>query len=304
MIQSAIRVIKFALQNFFRNFWLSLATLTIIVITLILVNVIISINQIKISALNAIEQQIDISLDFKQNVQEAEVLKIRDDLSSDSRISSIQVVTPDQNLDHFKKRYPEIGDKVIPILDKNPLGYSLVIKSNNLNDYEPLLTQLDSRTDLKDKFTNTYFNDYRLFTSRASAISDRINNSAIALASIFFIIALIIVFNTIRVSIYTHRDEVGIMRLVGATNWFIRTPFIIESVMYSLMAIVILIAIVFGALHLLQPVLDRFFSEFASVNLIGYYQKNFLMVFGSQFLIIAFINGVSTAIALRRYLKI
>ena len=304
MIQTFFRIIKFALQNFFRNFWLSLATLTIIIITVLLVNIIVAINQIKIATLTAVQEQVDISLDFNQAVTEADVMKVRKDLQADPRIQEVTLVTPDENLEHFKTRYPDIGDKILPVLERNPLGYSLTIRAKNLDDYDQLLKDLDEKKAFADLFKKTYFNDYRLLTSKASAISDKINVGAIGLAGIFFVIALIIVFNTIRVSIYTHRDEIAIMRLVGATNWFIRTPFLIESILYSLIACAIVIGVVMISSRLLQPTLDHFFIDFTKIDLVQYFSQNGVNIFGTELIVTATINMLSSAVALRRYLRI
>jgi len=304
MIQSILRVIKFAFQNFFRNFWLSLATLTVIIITLLLINTIIVIDQIKIAMLEAVEHQIDISLDFKPSIAEAEVLQTRDEIRSDIRINDVLIVTPEENLDKFTQRYPEIGEVIIPALDKNPLGYTLKIRANDLDDYSDILSGLEANAEYTSKLDNADLHDYRLFTSQANIISEKVNLGAVALASIFLIIALIIVFNTIRISIYTHREEIAIMRLVGASNWFIRAPFLIESVLYSVVSVLILVGIIFGILQFLQPIINNFLVDFTSIDLIAYYTTNAVALFGYQILIVAIINITSSFIALRRYLRI
>jgi cell division protein FtsX len=87
MIHTFFRIIKYAIQNFFRNFWLSIATLLVVVILLFFVNVIIAMNQVKTSLLRAVDQKIDISLFFKQEIPEADVLKIKDELNANPAVS-------------------------------------------------------------------------------------------------------------------------------------------------------------------------------------------------------------------------
>lgn len=300
---SFIRVWKFALQNFVRNFWLSTATLLVIMITLMLINVIVSLNELKFSVLTSIQNQIDISLDFKPGMGEAEILRIKGDLERDQRVRDVAVVTPDENLQRFTARYPQIGERVIPVLDGNPLGYTLQLHSKDLEDYDDLLTKIQGQEFVK-QLDRSNFNDYRLFTSKTAAIAERINMAAIFLASVFLVIAIIIIFNTIRVSIYTHRDEIAIMKLVGAGHWFIRLPFMIEALLYSLVATVLLGLVVMGLLQVLQPSLSRYFTSIVEVDLLKYYSANWPMIFGLQLVGVSVLNIGSSLIALRKYLRL
>lgn len=303
MIRSIIRVFGFAVQNFFRNGWLSLATLTVIIITLLLVNVIVSMEYVKSSLMYAIQERIDISIDFKQQIPEASVLTVKQDLEKDSRVRSIIIVTPEENLERFKMRHSEIGEKVLPLLEKNPLGYTLKIQANQLEDYDGLLTAIESNQEHEGQLEAARLNDLRLFTARAATISEKINFAAMILAGIFFVIALIIVFNTIRVGIYAHREEISIMRLVGASSWFVKMPFLIESVMFAAIATGVVLLTYPVLLNFLQPSLDAFMADLAPINIYSYYASNGVLIFALEFAIVALFNFTSTQIALRRYLR-
>lgn len=304
MIHIFLRVCKYAIQNFFRNFWLSMATLVVIVILLFFINIVIAMNQVKSSLLMAVDQKIDISLFFKQGVPEAEVLTIEDELNARESVSRVELITPDAGLEQLKARYPNVAEKILPALDSNPLGYTLKIRAKRLEDYQALLSELESNTEYMAKLDTINLFDSKAFTSQASELSRKVNFAALILAGIFFFVALLIMFNSIRVSIYTHREEISIMKLVGATNWFIRTPFIIESVLYSLISVLSTIGILYFGLGFLQPYLDRFFGDLLKVDLIGYYSDQFLIIFGMQFIVITFLAVASTTIALRRYLRV
>jgi cell division transport system permease protein len=197
-----------------------------------------------------------------------------------------------------------MGEKILPALDSNPLGYTLKVSAKELGQYQVLLDSLEKNDDYVSKLDNPpALFDSKQFTATASKLSDQVNTVAIILAILFFLVALLIMFNSIRVSIYTHREEISIMKLVGATNRFIRMPFIIESVLYSVISVLITIGILYFVLGLLQPYLDRFFADLFHVDLIGYYTSQALPIFGSQLLGITFLAVVSTTLALRRYLR-
>ncbi len=301
---SFFRIIKYAVQNFFRNFWLSVATLLVIIILLFFVNVIIAMNQVKTSLLGAVGQKIDIALYFKQEVPEADVLRIEDELNANQAVSKVEVISPQAGLEKLKSEFPDIGEKILPALDSNPLGYTLKVSAKQLDQYQPLLDSISKNDDYSSKLDNPpALFDSKQFTLAASKLSDQVNTVAIILATIFFLVALSIMFNSIRVSIYTHREEISIMKLVGATNRFIRMPFVIESVMYSCISILITIGVLYFLLGFLQPYLDRFLGDVVHVDLIGYYSSQFIPIFGLQFIVITLLAVLSTTIALRRYLR-
>jgi cell division transport system permease protein len=276
----------------------------VVVILLFFVNVVVVMNQIKTSLLSAVDQKIDIPLFFKQEVPEAEVLKIEDELNANPVVSKVVLITPDAGLEQLKNRHPELGEKILPALGSNPLGYTLKISAKELDQYPALLDSFDKNERLLSKLDSppTLF-DSKKITATASKISDQVNTVAIILVIIFFMVALLIMFNSIRVSIYTHREEIGIMKLVGATNRFIRMPFVIESIMYSLISVLITIGILYFIIGLMQPFLNRFFGDLFHIDLIGYYNSQFIPLFGLQLIGITFLAVVSTTLALRRYLR-
>jgi len=303
MILSIVRVFTYATQNFFRNFWLTVATLIVMVILLFLINITVSIDQIKTALLTEVDQRIDISLFFKQNVPQAEVLAIKDELEKNKIVAKVVVISPDEGLATVQQRYPKIAEKILPTLNTNPLGYTVRIKAAAIENYTTLLADIEKNESIAEKLDSANFVDTRVFAAQAASLSEKINIATLVLAIIFVLIASVIIFNTIRVSVYTHRDEISIMKLVGATDWFVRTPFLIESVFYSLLSMGIMIGLLFFLLNLVQPYLTRFFADFISVNLVEYYRSNFWTIFGLEALLIVALSSISTIFALRRYLK-
>ena len=146
------------------------------------------------------------------------------------------------------------------------------------------------------------YEDYRQYTATISAVAERIQLAGAAAAAVFAAIALLIVFNAIRVTIYTQREEIAIMRLVGASNWFIRTPFLIEGLFYAVVGCAIAYAVTVPALGLLQPRVAEFF-EGVPVDLVGYFRGLTLPVLGAEVALIGALNVASSFFAIRRYLR-
>ena len=126
---------------------------------------------------------------------------------------------------------------------------------------------------------------------------------SIIISFIFIAITILVVFNAIRIAIYTHKREIRIMKLVGASNWFIRMPFLAEAILYALIGIIGVLIIFYPFLQLLQPYLSTFFS-INELNLIGYFINNFFLIFGLQFLGASLINIIASLLAVGKYIKV
>jgi len=306
MIRTIVRVTKYAFQNFFRNFWLTVATLIVILIFLTLVNVVISINYMKSVALEAFSERIDISLDFKQTITEYEILALQDALKKNEAVKSIEMITPDENLFSFQSRYPELSEKILPVLDTNPLGYSLIIRAREIEDYAGILDSIESDSSITDLlYAAPQLLDTRAITVTLAAVIEKINQVASGFAVIFFFIAIVIIFNSIRVSIYTQREEINIMRLVGATNTFVRLPFMIEAALYSIVALALMTILAVIALPLVDAFMnEKIFAGFTTLDVSNFYSTHYIEIFGTQFLGLIFLTAASTIYALRRYLRV
>lgn len=303
---SLIRIFKFALQGFFRNFWLSLVTITMMVMAVLSITILLAMDYVKEATVMGVENKIDILVELKMGISKEEVQNFVIDLERLQEIKDIRVISPEENKELFKK-YNNNADvsKVLDLYEEeeNPFSYFLAIQAYDLNQYPTILEFIN-----QDKYSNfvetSDLDTHEEFIAKINSISDFVNKYSWYLAAIFLLISIIVIFNTIRISIYTRRDEVVIMKLVGATNWFIRMPFILEGVFYALVAVLLVIAMIYPVINFIQPSLNSYFQDANSINLNLYFKENFVKIFVYQFLFLAFVNVVSTAIAIRRYLKV
>ncbi len=302
-MQGLFRVIKFSFQDIVRNGWLSVATVTILLLALLSINVLLTVQTISDSAIEAVKQKIDISLYMDPAASEEEISALRAQIASLPEVSSITYVSKEKALASFREKYsnnPEIL-QALKELGRNPLSPSLAIMPADTARSPMLIAQLQQID--SDIIESRDFADNSVILEKINYVTERINEVGWFLIAIFMFTSLLVAYNTIRVAIYTHRREIEIMRLVGASNYFIYMPYFISAFVYSLISVLIAICVFFPFLTVLQPYLEVFFSDYG-VNLIAFFTENFWAVFGLQFLLIFVINGVASWLAARRYSKV
>lgn len=303
MFISFFRAIKFSVQDVVRNIWLSLVTIIILVLTLFTVNMLLVVKVVGQTAVDAIKEKIDVNLFLKTDAPEDQIEALKIKISSLSEVKSVEYISKDAAMEEFRKRHednPEILE-ALKELGKNPLTPTLVIKPTNMDVFDSLINQLNIIED--DIIESRNFANYKTMLEKINAITEKVSNAALGLSSIFIFITLLVIYNSVRVAIYTHKKEITIMRLVGASNWFIQLPYIFSSIIYTFFGVGVVMLLFWPFLNLLQPYLETFFVSY-NVNLVQYFYGNILTIFGIQFLVAAAINILASLIAVRRYSKI
>ncbi len=305
MLISFYRVIKFAFQDFWRNKWLSLVSIIILVLTFMTVSFLFIFNITAAKAINLIQEKINVSVYFKQDAPQSEITQSQFRLLSLESVKNIKYIPPEQALENFKVRHFD-NKKLMDILnelDTNPLGASLIVAAKNIEGYSEVINVLNSG-EFKNIIQNTQtdFNDYRRIIDRISAITDKVKKAGAGASIVFALIALLIVFYTIKIAIYTHKDEIAIMKLVGAGNLFIKAPFLIESIIYAVIAGILSVLILYPVLKFINPHIQFFAGS--DFNILNYYKDNILVIMGWQLLGAILLNLISSSIALGKYLKV
>ena len=302
-VLSFLRILKFSFQDIGRNIWLSIVTITIVVLALFSVNLLLTVNVVTGSAIESIKEKVDVNLYIKSTAKEGEIMALKAQISDYKEVKEISYISKADALESFRVKHesdPEVLD-ALRELGKNPLSPVLVIKANNIDEYDALINNLNKIDN--EIIESRNFENHKAILAKINNISKKINDVGIFVSLVFILLTILVVFNAIKVAIYTHRKEIGIMKLVGASNWFVRSPFLISGVIYALIGVAITIAIYYPFLTILQPYLETFFVEY-SINIVSYFNQNFLMIFGYQFLAAAVINIIASFTALGRYSKV
>src|SRR3989344_5181708 len=225
------RVLKYGLQNFWRNGWLSTATVAVMVIALLMFLGLRIFDAIMVQALASVRDKIDISVYFKTNTPEDEILKIQRSLQSLPEVKQVEYISRDKALDLFKEKHqddPTVSQALTEI-GENPLSASLNIKADDPEQYGVIASYLEA-----DAF-KPYFEkppvsaQNQVVIERLVRIVNAVETSGFALTALLALVAGLVTFNTIRLAIYSNREEIGIMRLVGASNALIRGPYLVDG---------------------------------------------------------------------------
>ncbi len=302
-MQSLFRIIKFSFQDIARNVWLTIVTITILLLALLSINTLEIVRVISDNAVGAVKEKINISLYLKAEAPEEEILALRESLLSSERVKSVSYISRQKALENFREKYKNNQEvlNALKELGRNPLSPSLTILPQNFEESGLLINEL--RVLDNAIIESRDFSDNAVILEKISNITKRINEIGLFIIAIFIITSLLVVYNAIRVAIYTHRQEIEIMRLVGASNFFIYMPYIVSAFVYTLISILIVISVFYPFLSLLQPYLEVFFTGY-NVNILSYFVDNFWSIFGMQFGIVLFINVVATLFAVRKYSKV
>ncbi len=295
------RTFKEAWQNFVRNGWLSVATISILTISLYLISLTFMIGITANLLLKSVQEKINISVYFNPGVPEEEILNIESQLRNYSEIKSVEYVSKDQALQEFL----EIGNndpsikQALDEVGENPLLASLVIKANKAEQYD-LIDQAIEKSDFRESISRINYEKNKTIIERLNKIIGFSRNIGLILGLIFILIAVLITFNAIRITIYSHKQEFEIERLVGASNLYIRMPFIFEGILYGFSASIA------GAILILitAEVLSSFTQKtIAQNNLMSIYLHNFWYIFLILLFMGVALGMLSSFIAIRRYLK-
>ena len=300
---SLFRIIKTGITNFGRNLWLSAAATMVMTITLVIFATLFLLFMLTNYSIKTIENTVDVSVYFKTGLAEERIKTIQEDLSKDPKIKEIDYVSAQQAFEDFKKNHENdpLIVQSINELTENPLPATLHIKTHELSDYPLIAEQLQSET-YRDFVEKVNFEDNRLVIERLEKILKFIITFGLGLIIVFSVIAVLVIYNTITLTIYNRKEEIEIMRLVGATNWYIQGPFLVESLVYSILSSAL-------TTILFIPIFTKILPKVVTyVNpQVSFYSNN---LFNLGFLILAllglaiFLSVLSTILAIRKYLKI
>ncbi len=295
------RIIKYGWIAFLRNGWLSVSTISIMILALIVFEGLVLFKFISQGAIQSIQEKIDISVYFKSNVSEDSILSIKRSIEGLEEVKNVEYVSREDALADFKNRHG--GDATITQtldeLEENPLLASLNVKAKNPTQYEVIAGYLEKQSfqDLVEKVT---FAQNQLVINRLNNLISILKNGGLVLTLFLAFLAIMVTFNTIRLAIFSASEQINIMRLVGASDSFIRGPYIIEGILYGFIAAVISFLVLIPLINFVSPYIANFIPE---ANLKEYFSFNFMKVLLYQIFFGVGLGIISSVIAIRRYLR-
>lgn len=296
------RIIKNGFSTFVRNGVLSFASTTIMVLTLISLSTFFIINIALNTGISSIQEKIDLSAYLKDDAPEAEVLNLQTELASFSEVQTVKYVSKDEALSRYKEQNKN-NPKLLESLEglENPLPASIEVKVSDPQYIEKVAETFDKEP-YKNLVTKVSYKENKVVIDRLVNATKFIQRIGILATSAFGIVSLIIIFNTIRIAVFSQKNDIEIMKLVGATNWFIRGPFVLEGALYGIIGTIISMIGLAAILYYATPAIGNYFGESGS-GVTNYLYDNVWLIFGIQLVIGVLIGVVSSVLALNRYLK-
>lgn len=304
------RIARYGFVGFVRNGFVSLsAILMMSIMSFMLVNIMIS-NAAMTATLQDLTNKVDVTVYFRTNATEDQIQQIQKSLQALPEVASASYVSREQALNDFRERHQndQLTIQALDELGGNPLGASLEIRAKQTSQYESITKYLQAQQDSEAGASIDKVNFYQNKTAidRLTKIIDTSEKNGIAKTVFLAVSALLIILNTIRLAIYTARDEIGVMNLVGAGRWYVRGPFMVAGVLYGVVSSVVVLILLYPIL-LYYPVLIGLDPTtellFGSFNSFGYYTAHFLLFFGVLMGTGIALGALSSYLAVRRYLR-
>lgn len=300
------RIFKTGLLNFIRNAWLGMAAIAVMVITLTIILFSVIANATFANTVQSITDRIDISVYLKDSVDVKTRDKLVSQLQALENVKSVTYVSKDEALETYRQQNIDNPDLLQAINQTdNPLPSSLQIKPRDPNKIESIRTFLEKK-DVKalQSDETSYSGDRKAAIDKITSATSFFRKAGVVGVAVFAVISMLIIFNTIQMAIFNRRDELTIMRLLGASTNFIRGPFIVESMLYGVVSGVLSLVII----HTIFSITARAF-EASSLGLLDinysnkYFASHYWLFLASQLGIGMLIGAISSLIATRRYLK-
>jgi cell division transport system permease protein len=297
------RIFRSAINGFKRNGWLSLVAVFIMSQALLIISIFASINLVIGASIQTINDRIDVAVFFGETVKEEQALALKDKVSTWEGVNEVIYVSSQEALDKFlndNRNRSAIRD-VIPA-EENFLPASLEVKVADPYIIEQVINRILASEDAT-LISETSLQDNQQLIKRLRDVGSFIQRTSLILAGVFVLIALLIIFNTIRITIFTRKDEIEIMKLVGATDWYIRWPFIVEGMFYGLIATVLTLVLLWiGYMVFVRPMVESFIVSSAGTAV---FSVGFLIFLAVMQLVIALgVGGVSSYLATKKHLNV
>jgi cell division transport system permease protein len=301
-----LRIMHAGTVNFIRNAPLALAAIAVMVVTLTIVLFSVIANATFTNTIQGITNKIDISVFLKDTVTKPQLTDLEKQLKALPNVKSVEYLSKDQVLKDYSRQNAGNQGLLQAVSEaSNPLPATIHIKPYDLNKINDIKTFLDKPgPQALQSDVASYSGDRKAAIDKISHATNVLREVGIVAVGIFAIISALIIFNTIQMAIFNRRDEITIERLLGASTWFIRGPFVVESIIYGVLSAVISLLIMnslfLAASSALQAsslgLLDISYSS-------SYFSAHYWLLLTAQLAVGILIGAASSVIATSRYLK-
>lgn len=290
-------------RNFVRSGLVSFATVLIMTVTLTIIGTLIFLSAILSNTLTTIQDKVDVNVYFTTTADEAGILSTKAQLEKLPEVRLVTYTSREAALAQFKEKHADdsLTLQALNQLGDNPLGASLAIKAQDPSEYESIVIFLNKSQENTTNIDRINYYQNKTIIDRLTAAIRITEQAGLFVVILFALASIIIAFATVRLAIYSARDEIAVMRLVGASNMYIRGPFIIAGMISGIIAALIALLLFYPVAYYAGHSLSAWLGGF---NVFMYYVSHFAMIFGILVGSGIFLGGIASYVAVRRYLHI
>jgi cell division transport system permease protein len=300
------RVITTGGVNFMRNAWLAIAAMAVMVVTLTIVLFSIITNATFNNTINQITDKIDISVYLKDSITESQKDHLLSDLRGLPNVERVKYLSKAQALQNYKQQNADNPQLLAAVSEAdNPLPATIQVKPRDLNKIQDIKDFLAKPNAAKLQSDQpSYSGDRKQAIDKITHATNIMREAGIGAVLVFSFISMLIIFNTIQMAIFNRRDELTIMRLLGASTWYIRGPFVVETIIYGIFSALISVAIIDALFVAASSALQASSLGLLDISYASsYFHAHLLALLAMQLGVGILIGAVSSTIATRRYLK-
>lgn len=300
------RIIRSGFVGFWRNAFVSIAAIFVMTVALFVVGSTMMVDKLLSVSLDNIQDKVDINVYFVVDAQQTDIDALKVSLETLPDVEEVLYTSREEALAQFSERHKsdETIMQGLEELGDNPLGASLSIRAKETSQYEGIAQFLNDQQALETPqnpvIDQVNFVKNKEAIDKLTGIIHAVERSTFITMLVLVAASILITFNTIRLAIYTTREEISVMRLVGASNMFIRGPFMLQGVMYGVAAGVMSLLILYPLVLWLGPQTETFFQ----FNLFSYFVSDFARIFGTLVGAGVALGTVSSLLAVARYLDV
>lgn len=291
--------------NVFRNSFVSLASIFVMTMTLVIVGSLMFVNALVSDFVAYIKDKVDVNVYFVTAVSEPSILQLKTELERIPEVKFVTYTSREDAIADFRARH-EDDQRMLQGLDElgdNPFGASLSVKAKEPSEYEGIAKFLESRTtDAEGKpfIDSVNYAQNKLVIEQLENLTAYISRFGLATILVFAIASILITFNTIRLAIYTAREEIAVMRLVGASNMYIRGPFVVEGTLYGMVSGIVALIVFFPLAWIVRGSATSLFGS----DIFAYYLSHFFLFLVVLVGVGAILGAISSFLAVRKYLSV
>ncbi len=304
MLTNFKRVFHFALQDFSRNKGMTLAAIFVLTLTILLVTGLFFLNGVNRYLVDTIQNKIDITAYFKSDASEAAIMQVREDLLAKAPdIKTIEYVSKEDALADFNEKHKdsEVFANALSEVGDNPFLPALNITTKPETQHYEQIAQILQQPEYSDLVEKVDFSEKKDTIETVFAITSNVNKFGVGMGIVLMLVAILVVFNTVKLIVDASKEEIATQRIVGASAWFVRAPFVIEGALFGCIAFLICLAVTLAFVYFLTGVSQVIMPGF---SLMAFFISNILLILAIQLAVGVGLGVVSSYIVVRKYLKV